>query len=81
MWWKLTGLALIEAALIAVLLWPIKTHAVKLDMPAPGSAHNLPLVLDVAALGALLAIPAITIVALCLPIWMAYRVIAKRETR
>ena len=41
MWYKLIGLGVIEAALIAVLVWPIQTHAVRLDMPNTGPTHTL----------------------------------------
>jgi hypothetical protein len=77
MWFKLIGLGVIEAAIIAVLFWPIKTHAVKLDMPAPGSgsAHTPDLALAITALGTVLVVNALMIAALLAPIWMAYRVI------
>jgi hypothetical protein len=81
MWWKLTGLGAIEAALIVVLFWPIKTHAVKIDIPDTGPTHTLQLTLGAVSLAASVAAYAIAIAAILIPIWIAYRVIAKRKTR
>jgi hypothetical protein len=74
MWWKLTGLGLIEAALIVVLFSPVKTHVVRLDMPPGADSHALETfstyVMPMLAVGTFALVAAI----LALPIWLAYRV-------
>lgn len=82
MWWKLTGLAFIEAALIAVFFWPVKTQVVKIDVPSAGPTRTLHFTLDAFAVGVTFAGYALAIAVISIPIWMAYRVIqaARRST-
>jgi hypothetical protein len=71
-WWKLTGLGFIEAALIAVLFWPIQTHAVKYDTAEAARGHGWDIATQaVFGLGG----PVLLIAAIFIPIWMAYRVL------
>ena len=76
MWWKLTGLALIEAAAIAILFVPIKTHGVLYTTPEATRGHSLEIIIQaVVALGSV----ALLLCALVLPIWLAYRIIRRRQ--
>lgn len=75
MWVKLIGLGVIEAAIIAVLLWPIQTHAVKLDMPGPGAVPTSALHLPPHAVTLLATGFVLEIAAILIPIWMVYLII------
>jgi len=78
MWWKLIGLGMIEAALIALLFLPIKTHAVVVEMPPPGAARHTVETLDAYVLPALaVGAYAVAVAILVLPIWMGYLVVRK----
>jgi hypothetical protein len=80
MWWKLTGLALIEAALIALLFMPIQTHAVKLDMPANAPvASAATYALDAVAIIIPLLALLLFIAILGTPLWLAWRIVKKHR--
>jgi hypothetical protein len=81
MWWKLTGLAIIEAAIITALLWPIPTHAMKIDILRPGAVSTPALHLPPDGVALLATGFALEIAAMLIPMWMVYLVIAKRRAR
>jgi hypothetical protein len=70
--WKLVGLGLVEAALVALLLVPIRTHVVVYDTAQPVGDRGIE-VLERTAIT--LVGFAITIAAICIPIWLTYRLI------
>jgi uncharacterized BrkB/YihY/UPF0761 family membrane protein len=73
MWWKLGVLAAIESAAIGALFLPIKTHAVLYE---PGSAVPPSVIAwqDAMDVGGL-----VLLIALTVPLWLAYRVIRNRR--
>jgi hypothetical protein len=75
MWWKLAGVWLTTALIGWVLLLPVKTHTVKLDMPAGTSttaAEHTALIITIVAvgLGALICLGILAI-----PFWISWRII------
>lgn len=76
MWWKLTGLALIEAAAIALLFVPIKTHAVLYTTPEAARGQSGEIIMQaVIGIGGMMLL----ICALVLPLWLAYRIVRQRR--
>jgi hypothetical protein len=81
MWWKLSGVGVLTAALIyAVFFMPITTTAIKLDMP-PGTAAASAQHINGIALTAGWAIAALVVVAVFLiPIWIVRRIWRNRRS-
>lgn len=75
MWWKLAGIWLVTALIGLVLLLPVDTHTVKLDMPAGTSAaaaeHAALVITTVAGLIAAL----IGLGILAIPVWISWRIV------
>jgi hypothetical protein len=73
---KLFGLAIIEIGLLSVLLMPIQTRTVKLDLPAGGSPA-VETELDWVPLVSWGAVSIIAISVLAIPVWLAVRIVRR----
>jgi hypothetical protein len=71
-WWKLAFLGLVEAALLALMFVPFKSHAILYNTPAAARGHGTDIAWQAAiALGGVAAV----LTAFVIPIWLAYRVV------
>lgn len=76
MWWKLTGLGLLELALIALLFvpTPFKMHATIYTTPEAAHAHIAEIIWQAAlGIGLIVAV----LIVLSAPLWLAYRVVKR----
>jgi hypothetical protein len=79
MWWKLAGVWLTTAIVFGVLLLPVHTHIVKLDMPAGTSAANSEQIANIALVMAAVTTVAIVFAILAIPVWLSWRIVRKRK--
>ena len=81
MWWKLSGVGLLTAAVIyAIFFMPITTTAIKLDMPSGTAAASAQHINEI-ALAAGWAVAALAILAIfSIPIWIAWRIWRSRRS-
>jgi hypothetical protein len=75
MWWKLTGVWLTTALIWVILLWPVKTHAVKLDMPHGTGNIAAEHTVEFFAIAAQAFGFFVMAVVLVLPFWLSWRIV------
>jgi hypothetical protein len=80
MWWKLTGLGLLTAALIyAVFFMSITTTTIKLDMPSGTTAAAAQHIDDIALIVSWTVATLFVVAVFAIPIWIAVRIWRNRR--
>jgi heme/copper-type cytochrome/quinol oxidase subunit 2 len=79
MWWKLAGVWLTAAVIFGLLLLPVRTHAVKLDMPAGTSAATVEHIANTALAASSVAAAVIVLAMLAVPVWLSWRIVRKHK--
>ncbi len=81
---KVGALAILEIALLSLFSLPIKTHAVKLDMPTgaaqQASSHLADWIVPVLSFSVVAVVCALVLAIFVTPVWLAVRII-HRERR
>ncbi|MGH6846358.1 MAG: hypothetical protein ACREC0_02640 [Methylocella sp.] len=81
MWWKLSGVGLLTAALIyAVFFMPITTTAVKLDMPSGTSAATAQHINAIALIAGWTVVALFVVAVFAISIWLAWRILRGRRS-
>ena len=76
MWWKLAGLAFIEAVIVGLLFVPIPTHAVMYNTADAMRGHEHEIYMQAAVA---IILPLALLFALIAPIWLAYRIVKENR--
>lgn len=77
MWWKLTGLGVVAAAIIAVLLMPIPGMEMTVTLPPPGRVAPVEISpLDPWQIALMAAVP-ILLIALVIVVWLMVRIVRR----
>jgi len=80
MWWKLAGVWITTALILcSLVLLPVQTHIVKLDMPKGTANPVADQTANVIIGGAGIVVIALLLAILSMPFWLSWRIIRKHR--